>query len=331
MKEALFWSSEDKEKNIIRCRLCPHECKIAPDLTGICGVRKNISGRLFSLAYGKVSSISMDPVEKKPLYHFYPGSEILSIGSVGCNFRCPWCQNSEISRGSPEDRNLRKVEINELIKIAKARNSIGIAYTYNEPLINYEFLLECAGRFHKNGLKNILVTNGFINEKPFAELLPHIDAANVDVKFFQNGLYKKFCGGNFGEVIRTVEMMYKAEKHIELTFCVVTKANDGKTDFEKFVDRVRSLSADIPLHISRYFPSYKYKEEPTSSKILYEFRDIAAKKLNFVYLGNVTEETNTYCPSCKSLLIRRKGYFTEKTALEGNICADCGKVLPVIL
>jgi len=327
MKEALYWLPADGEKQVIRCSLCPHECKIAPGGTGICGARRNISGKLFSLTYGKVSSLSMDPVEKKPLYHFYPGSEILSVGSAGCNFKCPWCQNSEISRPLSVSRNLREVKIDELVKTAKAHNSVGIAYTYNEPLINYEFLLECSKRFHENKLKNVLVTNGFINEKPFAELLPNIDAANIDVKFFEDSLYRKICGGNFEDVFRTVEMMYKAGKHIELTFCAVTKANDGKSDFEKFVDRVESLSADIPLHISRYFPSSDYLEEPTTMRTLYEFRDIAVKKLNFVYLGNVNEETNTYCPSCKSLLIRRKGYSTEKTGLRGNACAKCGKII----
>ncbi|MFH1351997.1 MAG: AmmeMemoRadiSam system radical SAM enzyme [bacterium] len=324
MKEALYYSPEDKA---VRCLLCPHECKIAPDGTGICRARKNISGTLFSLTYGKVSSMSMDPVEKKPLYHFYPGSGILSVGSVGCNFKCPWCQNSEISRPASVSRNLREVEIDELIKIAKARDSAGIAYTYNEPLINYEFLLECSKQFHENKLKNVLVTNGFVNEGPFAELLPSIDAANIDVKFFNDSLYREMCGGNFGKVMRTVEMMFGAEKHVELTFCVVTKANDGKADFEKFVDRARSLSADIPLHISRYFPSFNYREEPTPLSTLYEFRDIAVKKLNFVYLGNVAEETNTYCPSCRTLLIKRKGYFVEKTGLEGNTCAKCGKII----
>ncbi|MEA2081955.1 MAG: AmmeMemoRadiSam system radical SAM enzyme, partial [Elusimicrobiota bacterium] len=284
-----------------------------------------------ALAYGKLSSISMDPIEKKPLYNFCPGKEILSIGSAGCNFTCPWCQNYDISQSGMDKIQLRDTEIDGLLSLAKTYHSAGIAYTYNEPLINFEFVRDCAELFHKHALKNVLVTNGYINEKPLASLLPFIDAANIDVKFFRQDLYKKYCGGSLGDVMRSVEMFVRAAKHIELTLCVIPGLNDSETDFAEMIDWIWSLSPSIPLHISRYFPAYKHKSPPTSLKTLNKLRDMAIKKLDFVYLGNVNGQTGTYCPSCKTLLISREGYRTEIKALDGNSCANCGAVLPIIL
>jgi len=331
LKEASFYSVFDADKNILSCALCPRMCKIPQGEKGFCGVRKNKDGKLYALTYGKLSSVNLDPIEKKPLYNFCPGKEILSVGSAGCNFTCPWCQNYGISRKGADDIQLRDADIDGLLSLAKTYNCAGIAYTYNEPLINFEFVRDCSELFHKNSLKNVLVTNGYINEKALASLLPFIDAANIDIKFFRQELYKKYCGGNLGDVMRAVEMFVKEGRHIELTLCVIPGLNDNENDFREMIDWIWALSPAIPLHISRYFPAYKHKTPPTSLKTLNKLRDIAIKKLDFVYQGNVSAPTGTYCPSCKTLLISRTGYHTEIKALKGDSCAACGAVLPIVL
>jgi len=324
--EALYWEIYKKGEKSIKCYLCPHECIIQTGKTGRCKTRKNANGKLLSLTYEKFTSIAFDPIEKKPLYHFYPGSEILSVGTFGCNFSCPWCQNFEISQ-SDGNILIREVKIADLISFALRNNSIGIAYTYNEPLINYEFVLECSKEFKKHNLKNILVTNGYINEKPLYELIPHIDAANIDLKSFNNDFYKKYCGGKIGPVLRTIEILKKEKKHIEITLLVIPKLNDSVEEFKDMVDFIWSLSPDIPFHLSRYYPSFKFEKEPTSLKILYSLRDIAIKKLKYVYLGNVWEEntSNSYCPNCKSILVERIGYNVKIINLNHGYCKNCGE------
>ncbi|MBU2528684.1 MAG: AmmeMemoRadiSam system radical SAM enzyme [Candidatus Omnitrophota bacterium] len=331
MKEASFYSVLNPGKNILRCELCPRRCVIPPGKKGFCGVRQNTGGKLLALTYGKLSSVSLDPLEKKPLYNFCPGKEILSIGSVGCNFICPWCQNYGISQSAVEDAQLRDARPDELVTLAKTYNSVGIAYTYNEPLINFEFIRDCAELFNKHLLKNVLVTNGYINEKPLALLLPLMDAANIDIKFFRHEPYKKYCGGDLGDVMRSVEMFVKAGKHIELTFCVIPGLNDDEDDFREMIDWIWALSPSVPLHISRYFPAHKHKSPPTSLKTLDRLRDVAIKKLDFVYQGNVSGQTGTYCPVCRALLIQRTGYSVEIKALNGSSCANCGAELSIAL
>ncbi|RLD17214.1 MAG: AmmeMemoRadiSam system radical SAM enzyme [Caldiserica bacterium] len=322
--EALYWEVYKDKK--VKCFLCPHECVIEEGKTGRCRTRKNIDGKLFSLTYGKFTSISLDPIEKKPLYHFYPGREILSVGTFGCNFFCPWCQNFEISQAD-ERVPVRSVKIEELISFSKRYNSIGISYTYNEPLINYEFVLDCSKKFNDEGMKNILVTNGYINEAPLHNLIPYIDGANVDLKSFNNDFYKKYCFSKIGPVLRTIETLFKKKKHIEITLLVIPKLNDNEDEFKDLVDWIWSLSPDVPLHLSRYYPAYKFNREPTPLKTLYRLRDIAIKKLKFVYLGNVWEEeySNSYCPNCKAVLVRRRGYNVKIENLSGNICKNCGE------
>ncbi len=330
MKEALY-SSQVKGKTV-QCFLCPNECVIQEGNTGICNVRKNIDGKLYSLTYGRASSVSVDPIEKKPLYHFYPGKEIISIGSIGCNFKCPFCQNFEISQSTYEDVTMRDVSSEEIVSLAKEYNSFGISYTYNEPLINYEFLLETSYLAHRYGLMNVLVTNGYINEAPLTNLLPFIDAANIDVKAFKNEFYKRQCKSSIGPVLRTVELMFKAKKHIEITNLIIPSLNDSLDEIKDLVDWISSLSVEIPLHFSRYFPAYKMSISATPLSTLKKARELALKKLRFVYLGNVWEEmgSNTYCPFCGNLLIERKGYRTKIIGLNGKVCNRCGKKINII-
>lgn len=332
MKEALYYAVYNAEKKTVQCRLCPCHCLINPAHAGLCGIRENREGKLYSLIYGQVASANIDPVEKKPLYHFYPGTEIFSVGSAGCNFRCQFCQNWEISQKKPQELNLREISSDDAIRMAKQYNCIGIAYTYNEPLINYEFVLECSEKARAYGLKNVLVTNGYIEEEPLFKLLPFIDALNIDVKSFRDEFYQKMCGARLSPVLRTAEICVRKKIHIEITTLLIPHLNDSKDELEDLTDWVYSLGQEIPLHFSRYFPCYKMTIDPTSLATLQRARSIAVRKLKYVYLGNVFEEpeAKTYCPFCQELLVIRRGYHTEISGLEKGYCRKCGNKVNVI-
>jgi pyruvate formate lyase activating enzyme len=326
LKEALFYKKLEKE--IVICQLCPHFCKIAPDKKGICLIRKNLQGILYLSTYGEVSSIGMDPIEKKPLYHYYPGSHILSIGTNGCNLKCPFCQNWQIST---EETSRDTITIEKIINFAKQNKSLGIAYTYNEPLIWYEFVIDASKEAHKNKLKNILVTNGNINKEPLDRLIPHIDAANVDLKGFTDDFYK-WIKGNLQSTLNFIETLFRNNIHIEITNLVIPKKNDDETTFREMCKWIESLSKNIPLHLSRYFPNYRLDIPQTPLTTLKKFYNIAKDYLNFVYVGNVfingTNTTN--CPNCNTLLIDRQGYST-KVFLIDNKCPKCGNLLNIQL
>ncbi|MEW6557052.1 MAG: AmmeMemoRadiSam system radical SAM enzyme [Elusimicrobiota bacterium] len=334
MKDALYFEIYNQEKKQIKCNLCPNYCIIADGKTGSCRIRKNIDGKLFTLTYNNFTSVSMDPIEKKPLYHFYPGSEILSLGTLGCNFHCQFCQNYEISQAEFDETYLKNVTSSDAVALAKQYGSIGISYTYNEPLINYEWLKETTAEAKKYGLKNVLVTNGYINEEPFYNIVESIDAANIDVKSFRDEFYKKYCSGKLAPVLRTVEVMVKKKKHVEITNLIIPGLNDKDDEITDLVDWLWSLGEEIPLHFSRYFPCYKMTIKPTPLPTLEKARKIALKKLKHVYLGNVMElEYNrTYCPQCKEVLIERKGYNTQIVGLQNGHCQKCGyKIFTLVI
>lgn len=329
MEEALYYQKLEDRK--VQCLLCPHYCVVLPSKRGLCGVRENNEGILYTLIYGKISSIALDPIEKKPLYHFYPGSSILSIGTVGCNFKCPFCQNWSISQVSPEDIYLEYIDKETLITLALKNKSIGISYTYNEPFIWYEFVLDAAKLFKKYGLKNVLVTNGFVNEEPFLEIAPYIDAMNIDIKAIKEDFYNKLCVGSLKNVQKIIELSYKKGIHIELTNLIITGYNDKKEDIIALINYVASLDPNIPLHFTRYFPAYKFTAPPTPLEILKFAYEEARKKLNFVYIGNVwdPESSTTFCPSCKEPLIIREGYYIKKNVIKSTSeCPYCGFRIP---
>jgi len=276
-----------KENGFTRCLLCPHECLIIEDNTGLCRARKNISGELFSLSYGKLACVNLDPIEKKPLKHFYPGTKIMSFGSFGCNFRCSFCQNWQISQSDESIIPLQELSSEEASKLALTQNSIGAAYTYNEPLINFEWVLETAQKVKSKNGKNVLVTNAYANPQPLDDLLGFIDAANIDVKAFTESFYRKYCGGSLRKVIGSVEKFAQKSVHIEITTLLIPGENDSVEEISKLVDWLAGINAEIPLHFSKYFPSYKLELEPTPIDILQRAADIASKKLKYVYLGNV--------------------------------------------
>ncbi len=329
-REALFY--ERLEGGEVRCRLCPQRCRIAPGRAGICRARRNIGGTLYALNYAQVSSLAVDPIEKKPLYHFYPGSQIFSVGTFGCNFHCGFCQNWQIAHGDPFTREYPPAALVELAEMARLQyGSIGIAYTYSEPLVWYEYVYETARLAKERGLKNVLVTNGAIEEEPLRALLPYIDAMNIDVKAFTEDFYRDVCHGKLKPVLRTVEIA-AAECHVEVTTLLVPTKNDSDEELEALTTWLASLNPAIPLHFSRYFPQYKFALPPTPLSVLAKARAIAARKLKYVYIGNAWElgGNDTTCPSCGFLLIRRTGYRTEIIGLRGRNCSACGAEVEVV-
>lgn len=282
MVEARYYEKLEGKK--VKCKLCPHGCILPHGSTGFCRARKNVDGRLFSLNYGYISSIAFDPIEKKPLYHFYPGSSILSIGTFGCSFKCLHCQNFEISQLTP---NVFEVETEKLIALAKKDpKCIGIAFTYNEPTIWFEYVMDVAKAFRQEGLKTVLVTNGYLNEEPLNDLLEVIDAANIDVKAFNDEFYKKVCSGDLETVKRFVEICAK-KIHIEITTLIIPTLNDRDEEIENLAKWIASIDDRIPLHLTRYFPRYKMTFPPTPKETLMRLREVAKKYLVNVYLGNI--------------------------------------------
>ncbi len=318
MRKGEFFKKEGPK---VVCQLCPHYCSIAPEKHGICGVRMNREGTLIPLTYGKVAALALDPIEKKPLYHFHPGREILSIGSIGCNLRCKFCQNWHLIEGATQ---LKDILIDDLVKETKRTGAIGIAYTYNEPLIQWEFVYDCAKAFHLEGLKNVLVTNGYVNTPPLEKLLEYIDALNIDLKFSRDDLYREVSGGSLEPVKKAIETS-QGKAHVEVTTLLVTDLNDGEDEIGKIVDFIARLDPCIPIHISRYFPNYRFSAEETPLERMDLACKIAREKLLYVYPGNVHlgEKSNTLCPGCNTLLVERRGYNTVVRNLEGGRCTQC--------
>jgi pyruvate formate lyase activating enzyme len=332
MKGADFF--EKKEQTRVKCYLCPHECLISAGKSGICGARKNIGGELYSLNYGFITGMSYDPIEKKPLYHYYPGSQILSIGTAGCNLHCPFCQNYQLSRYFDDNKDAAPEEQyspEAMLAMLVSKSAFGgIAYTYSEPNVWLEYVYDTALLLSKHGYKNVMVSNGYINPEPLAKVMPYLDAANIDLKAFTEEGYRKL-GGKLAPVLRTINQYKEAGKHIELTTLVVTGLNDTIEELEKLVKWVASVDKKIPLHLSRYFPQYQYQKPSTSLDFLDEAYKMAAAHLDYVYLGNTHGGSDTKCPSCGNILIARMGYQTTITGITGNRCSKCRRNADIIL
>ena len=312
----------------IECKICPHLCKIAPQKSGICGVRKNTGTMIELLTYGVISGYSLDPVEKKPLYHFFPGHNILSIGSYGCNMRCDFCQNYHISQNIPDSimpgATPEKIADNALT----AHNNIGLAFTYNEPIIWFEFVKDTAEIIKSKGLFTALVTNGFINPRPLDELIEVTDAFNVDLKAFNNDFYKRLTGASIAPVKNSLKKISGSGRHLEITTLLIPGQNDDEAEMEKQVRWIADeLGEETPFHLSRYFPMYKRNDPATSDDILARHFDIASRYLKYVYMGNTRTETgqDTFCPGCKTLVTKRRGYNTQLLNIINGKCRVCGK------
>lgn len=314
----------------VKCRLCPHNCRIKPGKTGLCRVRFNHNGVLITRNFGAVTSIALDPVEKKPLYHYFPGRTILSLGSFGCNLACVFCQNYSIAHQEPAFRQANPKDVAELAVKCLSQNSIGVAYTYNEPIVWYEFILKTAPLVKKANLKNVLVTNGFINQKPLVQLLPYIDAMNIDLKSFDPHFYLKMVRGRLEPVKKTIEIA--AERiHIEVTTLLVTDSNDNPEEIYSLSRWLAKISPDLPLHLSRYHPAYRFYRPPTDEGRMLACQKAALSNLKYVYLGNLAgRDNNTYCSYCGSLLVERKGYQVTVHNLRQGQCVVCLNPSPIV-
>ncbi|KAF1085183.1 Radical SAM superfamily protein [Sporotomaculum syntrophicum] len=330
--EVMFYTKGPEEQ--VNCKVCPRLCNIAPGKRGFCRVRENVGGTLYAVNYAECSSYALDPIEKKPLYHFYPGQLILSLGTVGCNLRCGFCQNWQIAQGTPQTTRLEPEQAVELALQQRERGypCVGLAYTYSEPFMWYEYVYDTARLAHDAGLKNVLVTNGYVNEQPLQTLLPYIDAMNIDVKAFTDDFYRSTCAGRLEPVLRTVETVY-GQCHMEITTLLVTGLNDSPEEIKRLVDWLAGIDPNIPLHFSRYFPNYKLDLPPTSEETMKMAKNLARQQLRYVYLGNVPQlaAADTTCPGCGSILINRQGYQTQIGELGGGVCLECGKKIPVIM
>jgi len=319
MLEAMFYTK--LEHNKVRCDLCPHYCVIQPGDVGICRARKNIDGVLFAKNYGETITISIDPMEKKPLYHFHPGKSIISIGSNSCNFSCKFCQNYHSSQLDVPTINITP---SNLLKQCKTHKCNFVAFTYTEPTTWFEFILDSSKLLKEHEIKTVMVTNGFINQEPLNELLPYIDAMNIDLKAFDEKFYNTICNGSLQPVLNTIRTAHK-KCHVEITNLIITDKNDSEKHIHDLVDFIAEIDIEIPLHFSRYYPTYKMENPPTSLITLQKAKEIAEQKLKYVYLGNIVTDRNTYCPNCGNLLILRD-HQMQNNIIDAK-CPSCNQTI----
>lgn len=325
------WMSESLEGDKIRCLACSHKCVLNTGEKGICGVRENRNGELKLLVYGRVVSTNIDPVEKKPLYHFLPGSKIYSLGTVGCNFRCEFCQNSDISAFHREkgNTNIEKTGFflppEKIIEDCLEKRIPSIAFTYNEPTIFFEFAYETARLAKEAGLFTVFVSNGYETHEALSKLIPFLDAINVDLKSFRQEFYRKLCGASLEPILENLKTLYKSGVHLEITTLLIPGWNDQEDELVEIARFISSISRDIPWHVSRFFPRYKMEGTPATDPDQIRRAVRIGKKmgLNYVYPGNLTEtgKLQTICPGCGTVLVDRQNK-TRTIILEGK-CPDC--------
>ncbi len=314
----------------VSCSLCHHRCQIAETKFGICGVRQNREGTLFTHVYGDVIAAHVDPIEKKPLYHFLPGTTSFSIATTGCNFQCPYCQNWQISQSRKRDRKDEsgyRLPPDEVIHQAQSHGCRSISYTYTEPTIFFEYAFDSARLAKKKGLANVFVTNGFMTPEALEAIHPYLDACNVDLKSFREEFYEDFCRARLEPVLDSIRLMKKMDIWVELTTLIIPDQNDSEEELTLIARFIRDLDPDIPWHISRFHPDYKYTEaRPTPVQTLRKAFEIGQKEgLHHVYVGNVMGVAeDTLCPHCQTVLIPRQGFFIGAVNLKGSNCPSCG-------
>lgn len=329
MADHLAKLSSPLEDGKFRCELCAHRCLIPPGQKGLCRVRENRNGKLIALSYGRLIAAHVDPIEKKPLYHFLPGSLSYSISSPGCNFRCQWCQNADISQISsvnvPEKP--RFVEPERVVEAALDLGCRSIAYTYTEPTLSFEYNLAVSQLAREVGLRNIYITNGYMTAEMLALSIPTLDAANVDIKAFDEAIHKRYTGARLQPVLETCEALFKAGVWLEITTLLVPGINDDEAQLQGLAEFIAvRLSPDVPWHISRYFPQPQFRHiPPTSPGRIYHAMDVGRKAgLRYVYGGNMLASADTDCPNCGERVIRRLGYSERVESLKDNACPKCG-------
>ncbi len=318
-----------RDNGLIQCTLCPHNCIISEGKTGICGTRVNKGDKLYSLVYGKPSAMHIDPIEKKPLYHFHPGSGILSVGTLGCNLFCRGCQNYDISRGPIIS--LPDVAPEDIISEAIEHDIKMIAYTYNEPTIFYEYMMDIAKSAKKNRIKNVIVSNGFINDAPLKKLLRYVDAANIDLKGFNERFYDEYANAKLAPILENLKTIKKSNTWLEVTNLIIPELNDDEQEMREMCEWMDKNIKDTPFHLSRFFPYYKAQDkEMTPNKTLMKAKRIAEDTgIKYVYIGNMGLNENTYCHNCNNLLIKRRPTVSAIGIIDGK-CNKCRKKIPGI-
>jgi pyruvate formate lyase activating enzyme len=328
--EAMFYEKLPGEK--VRCTLCHNECRVADGERGDCGVRENRGGTYYSLVYGQPCAVHVDPIEKKPLFHYFPGSQAYSLATAGCNFNCRFCQNWEISQRRPEQVRAISLPPEAVLYQAHSHGCPVIAHTYSEPTVFFEYMLACAALGKEKGIPNVMISNGFIQKKPLQELCRLLGAVKIDLKAFTEDFYREQCGGELQPVLDTLLTLRSEKIWFEIVMLLIPGLNDGRRELERMCSWIqRELGPEVPLHFSRFSPSYLIKNiPPTPPETLHMARKIAMDAgIRFCYIGNLLSDAgNTYCPSCGKLLVRRLLYNCEKTGLDHNRCRYCQTVIP---
>lgn len=329
-KEAFFYNKLSDNK--VKCELCAHKCVIVPEKYGFCGVRKNINGVLYTFNYGNIIAQHIDPIEKKPLYHFLPRSKTYSIALPGCNFKCGFCQNWQISQLKEEEIEMLSKRINtikpaEVVEKAIQTGCRSIAFTYTEPAVFYENMIEISKIALSKGVRCVVISNGFFGEKPLEELCDYVDAFNIDLKAFSEEFYKRRCKASLKPVLDNLSYIKKRNKWLEITTLLIPGENDNEEELRNAAAFIKSLGEDIPWHISKFFPNYEFDNyDPTPLRSLTVALEIGRSNgLKHIYLGNVLQNNDTYCPFCDEKLIERVGYNVRFFMKEEGVCPNCGK------
>jgi pyruvate formate lyase activating enzyme len=326
MKEAMFYKKLENKK--VKCFLCAHNCLISEGRFGLCGIRENHDGTLNTLVYGKLISMNIDPIEKKPLFHFHPATTSFSIATVGCNFKCSHCQNYDISQYPRKHARIAGQDATpeQIVDAADRAGCKSISYTYTEPTIFFEFAYDCARLAHKRGIKNVFVSNGYTSPEATKTIAPYLDANNIDLKG-ENEFYKKLCGAKLQPVLDTIKLMKSLGVWVEVTTLVIPSYNDSDNSLRWIAEFLKSVDASIPWHVTQFYPTYKLLDQPrTPLETLRRAREIGLKTgLKYVYEGNVPGEggENTYCHSCGELIIGRSGFFITENKIKDSRCFNC--------
>jgi len=328
-KEAMLYEALDGGK--VQCHLCAHQCKIASSKYGICGVRQNVDGVLQTLVYAKAIAANVDPIEKKPLYHFLPGSQSYSIATVGCNFQCGFCQNWNISQLSAKDGTIPGQELmpQQVVAEAKATGCASISYTYTEPTIFFEYAFDTARLAKQAGLYNTFVTNGYMTKQALDTIQPYLDAANVDLKSYRNEYYRKYCKAKLDPVPESIAYMRELGIWVEVTTLVIPGESDSDAELSDIAKFIAQVDVDIPWHISRFHPDYQFSDHSaTPVETMRRAKEIGiAHGLRYVYLGNVASDSDTRCHKCGNTLVKRAYFSSEASGLKDGRCASCGSTI----
>jgi len=330
MHTAKLWIS--RKDHAVQCRLCSHFCRLEPGEYGLCGVRVNEKGQLYTLVYDRLAAANTDPIEKKPLFHFQPGSWSFSIGTMGCNLACSFCQNDSLSQGPKQDHHIsgQAITPDQIVQSARKKDCSSISYTYSEPTIFFELMYDTAVLAHEHGLKNVLVSNGYMSKDCLQELAPYVDAINVDLKAFTDDFYATFCQARLQPVLNNLKTIKELGWWLEVTTLIIPGLNDSRSELQELALYVaQDLGVDVPWHISRFHPAYLMQDKgPTPVSTLEMAYDIGKQAgLHYVYLGNVPGHNSetTLCPSCGKPVLRRRAFTLGPVNMDGNRCSHCGE------